>query len=647
MIASLESHPLVLLAVSVPAVLLLAGLASRVLGVRSGPVAALVAAAGGWIAGLVAASSLHPDETRWRVAVALLFAFLGTLLLTVVLELLTRPGGHRARPSPGAVVHPLRAVRRRVEPLRRGRQVAHIARANGLLHLRYAGPTGLEDPELGRRLADTLQQCGGVLVKFGQIASTRTDVLPPTVTGPLSDLQADVQPAPADQVRPELEAGLGRPVDEVFAEFDWTPLAAASVGQTYRARLHDGQAVVVKCRRPGIVDLVDRDADALLELAHLVDGAAGRGPRLTKLATELVRNVRSELDYLQEAANATQLAANRADDPGIAIPAVHPELGSAGVLVMDFARGEPVGRPGAVAASARPPVELARNLLASFLGQILQDGTYHADPHPGNVLVTPEGELELIDFGSVGHLDPILMSGLQLLALGVSLSDPTIVVKGLVRIGSAPAGVDRSALEADVSRILGEELQGGGLDATTIREVLTVMEHHGIGVPEAFVVLSRALVCLEGTLRLIDPTFDFGTEATAIVSSWYGGRRALDDDQMLKHELVRSAVLLRDLPAQIDEAATALLAGRLTLRTARYGVDDAVVVGAWFDRAVVAATGAVALVTGAVLLLGAAVSGTDELRAVLTGLGLFSLVSGSVLALRAVARSLSPGLRRR
>ena len=159
-------------------------------------------------------------------------------------------------------------------------------------------------------------------------------------------------------------------------------------------------------------------------------------------------------------------------------------------------------------------------------------------------------------------------------------------------------------------------------------------------------MLSRALVCLEGTLRLIDPTFDFGTEATAIVSSWYGGRRALDDDQMLKHELVRSAVLLRDLPAQIDEAATALLAGRLTLRTSRYS-DDVAVVGAWFDRAVVAAMGAVALVTGAVLLLGAAVSGTDELRAVLTGLGLFSLVSGSVLALRAVARSLSPGLRRR
>ena len=631
-----------LIVISVPMVLFLAVLSSRVLGVRIGVIASLVAATGGWVGGVALSAAAETDSAGWEAALAVVTGLLGTLGLFVVIELVVGPSqSTRRRISVAAALHPIDTARRRLEPLRRGRQVARIARENGILRLRYAGAAGIDDPEFGIGLRDTLQECGGILVKFGQIASTRTDALPPSVTGPLADLQSDVRPADADVVRAELEAGLGRSVEEVFSDFDWEPLASASIGQTYRARLHDGHRVIVKCRRPGIEELVRRDGEALMSLAGLLDAGTGRNGRFTILAGELVRNVEAEVDYRREAANAEAIAANRSDDRTIAIPRIHDDLTSAGVLVMDVAEGTSVSTPGAVEACARPPEALARDLLASFLAQMLQDGVYHADPHPGNVFVTPEGRIELIDFGSVGRLDPRVLTGLQLLALGSTLRDPTIVVKGLVRIASTPTTVDRSALEADVSRILGEELSGGGIDADMLRQVFGVMATHGIQVPQAFVVLSRSLFSLEGTLRLIDPSFDFGSAATAIVSGWYGGPEALDDEAMLKRELLRAVVLLRDLPTQVDQTAGALLAGQLTVQTSRFGGEDEAVIGAWFDRAVIVAVGTVALLTGALLMMGAAITDDPELDALLTGMGLFGLLTGSVLAMRALARALS------
>ncbi|MCU0311312.1 MAG: AarF/UbiB family protein [Acidimicrobiales bacterium] len=633
---------LVLLVVSVPVVLALAVLASRVLGVRIGVVASLFAATTGWIGGVLLANAVDTTSDGWRVAIAVVTGLLATLAVAVVIELVVGPtDSPRRRISVSAALHPVDTARRQLDPLRRGRQVARIARSNGILRFRYAGASGIDDPAFGEGLRDTLQECGGILVKFGQIASTRTDALPPTVTGPLADLQSDVRPATADVVRPELEAGLGRPVEEVFAEFDWEPLAAASIGQTYRARLLDGRPVIVKCRRPGIEELVRRDGQALMTLASLLDTGRGGAGRFTILAGELVRNVEAEVDYRREAANAEAIAANRGGD-GIDIPVIHRELCSAGVLVMDVADGVSVGTPGAVERCARPAPELANTLLASFLGQILQDGLYHADPHPGNVLVTPAGRLGLIDFGSVGHLDPRVLTGLQLLALGSTLRDPTIVVKGLVRVAPTPTSVDRSALEADVSRILGEELTGGGIDAAMLRQVFAVMDKHGIHVPQAFVVLSRSLFSLEGTLHLIDPNFDFGSAATSIVAGWYGGPEALDDEAMLKRELLRAVVLLRDLPTQVDQTAGALLAGQLKVQTSRYGGDDTAVVGAWFDRATIVVVAVGTLLSGSLLMLGAAIEDDTELQGLLTGLGLFSLLTGSVLAMRALARALSP-----
>jgi len=428
----------------------------------------------------------------------------------------------------------------------------------------------------------------------------------------------------------------------MFATFDWNPLAAASIGQTYRATRIDGTDVVVKVRRPGIEELVHRDGEALVSFASFVDRRVGS--HLSTLAVELVKSVNDELDYLHEATNGALLARNRGGDTGISIPTVHRELCSSAVLVMDLAPGRSVATLGAVETAARPRDEIARNLLTSFLGQILQDGLYHADPHPGNVLIDDRGDIALIDFGSVGVLDPRLLGGLQLLALGVTQRDPEILVRGLVHIGSARSTTDRIALETDVSRLLAEQTRGG-FSAESIREVLGVMTRHGMHVPEAFVVLSRAMVTLEGTLKTIDPDLEFGDEAQRIVSTWFGPEQG-DSEEIIKREAARNALLLRDLPLKIDDIASALVAGELVVNVSRYGGDDRAVVGAWFNRAVIAAVGIGALLAGALLLLGAAISpGDSELHTALVALGVFTLFSGWVLTMRAVARALSPVLR--
>lgn len=625
---------------------LMAFVSGRVLGIRRGWRRAATASLIGWVAGVtIAALTAGPDGTDDLLGLALLFGVLATMFASVGIELLLHPfdgTGHRGRSRLGVLLHPGRAVSTKLEPIRRGRQIMGLARSHGLLHVRFANASALDDPQLGEILRDTLQDCGGMFVKFGQIASTRADLLPPSITEPLADLRSDVRPAERAEVEAALEADLGQPITDVFASFDWEPLAAASIGQTYRATLRDGTPVVVKVRRPGIEDVVARDGRALLSLASFVETRTplrGRA-RVRDLAAELVGNVTLELDYLREATNGMRLAHNRADDEGITVPGVHLEHSSGRVLVMDEVDGRSIDAPGAITDGEKDGPELARNLLRSFLGQILQDGFYHADPHPGNVFVDRQGTLHLIDFGSVGVLDPRLLGGLQVMALGVTLRDPSVLVRALLRIGSAQLDTDRRALEGDVSRLLGDQVDQG-FDASSMREVLEVMSRHGLGIPDAFVVLSRALVTLEGTLRLLDPTFQMGAEAKAVVSEWYGGSEGLEDREMLVREATRAALTLRDLPGQIDDLANMALAGKLKIATSRYGGEnDHEAVDSWVNRAIVAAIGGVGLLVGALMMVGAALAHDDQLALTLQVLGYFSLGTGSVLSMRAVARAL-------
>ena len=248
-----------------------------------------------------------------------------------------------------------------------------------------------------------------MFVKMGQVASTRSDLVSPPVAEELSHLQDHVAPAPPNGVRELLEEELGASVDEVFAEFDWHPLAAASIGQAHRARLHGGQQVVVKVQRPGIADSVHRDLDVLNQLATVVEQRTTWGAeyRVCDLADEFAERLREELDFEIEARNASDITANLDDGSDVRIPAVFHDLTTRRVLVMEWLDGVSVRDIEAIDELGVDRRELAEDLLRCMLQQMLVDAQYHADPHPGNVMVLRDGRLALIDFGAASRIDPL------------------------------------------------------------------------------------------------------------------------------------------------------------------------------------------------------------------------------------------------
>ena len=384
-----------LLRYGIPFAIIVGWLSGRLLGVHRGWGRAFVAGMIGWLGGVVVGAWIQgTDDLSEIVATTLFFGVLIAMFASVALDMLLRPKAPRHRRY-GWLLHPIAALKRRFAPLGRFREIVRYARRRGLTKLRYTSTSRLATPDFARRLRLTLEDCGGMFVKFGQIASTRTDLLPRG-----RDHRAGRSCSPrSGRISPDEAAGrrggrARRPVEEEFATFDWEPLAAASIGQTHRAILKTGERVVVKVQRPGIEDVVRRDAAVLRMAAGIaerrIEGARNFGVR--RLADELIGSLQRELDYGAEAANAAEFLADRAEDEGVTAPTDLPRATSTRrVLVMAEIDGTTVADHAAVAACGVAPGVLARRLLRSFLDQVLMDGLYHADPHPGNIFVDADG----------------------------------------------------------------------------------------------------------------------------------------------------------------------------------------------------------------------------------------------------------------
>jgi ubiquinone biosynthesis protein len=616
-------------------------LTGRVLGIRLGRWRSFIAATFGWAVGLIGgALALGPDNIHPLLIIPLsvFFGVIAALPVAIILDVVTR--STRAQPrSHRTIRHPVRAVRSVVAPLGRFRQLVANARAENLLHVRYRTPAALASPDLARRLRLVLERSGGMFVKFGQIAATRSDLLPPTLTDELSKLHADVARIPPEEVDEALRTELGEPVEKAFASFDAEPLAAASIGQAHRAKLHDGRAVIVKVQRPGLDEIVHRDAAVLQFIARELDSRveAARRVGIRELAQELVTSINNELDYSREVAAGVRLRENRADDAGLQIPIVHPTLSTDRLLVMDEVVGRSVSDRSAVDATGVPRPVIARNLLASFLGQILRDGYYHADPHPGNVLIDAEGTLWLLDFGAVGRIDPVTLEALQGFAVGFKLRESSMIARAIRHL-VGDEQLDLRNLERDLAMVLGE-FNNAGFGPATMSAVLGVMDKHGLRPPASMLLLSRTLLTLEGTLRTIEPSFELATEAEELVAGDQFAELG-SADQVLQRELVRALPALRTLPEHVETLATQLRAGRLVVRTERYSGTDRRVVDAWLNRVLVAgASGFGALASGTVLVAGSLAS-DRVLRDALWTLGITGFTGSAIFLMRTVAQAL-------
>ncbi len=363
------------------------------------------------------------------------------------------------------------------------------------------------------RIRMALTEMGTTFVKLGQMLSTRIDLIGPTLAAELAQLQSGTPPDAAGAVRATISTELAEPVEELFEAFEEKPMASASIGQVHRATLIGGQQVVVKVQHAGIEEKVHTDMDIMAGLAELLQKHVPDARAYQPVATfrEFRRTFLNELDLAAERRNLEEFARNFAEDETVHFPAVYPELCGRRVLTMERLDGISLEDEKQLAAAGADLEGLALRGANMYLEMIFRDGFYHADPHPGNLMLLPGGVVGVLDCGMVGRIDDHLRGEIEGLLLAVVSKDAEEVVDVVMRLGSVPAGLDRSALRSEVGAFVadgaGQPL--GELDlGATLERMTDILRRYRIALPPACTLLLKALVMLEGTGRRLSPTFN-------------------------------------------------------------------------------------------------------------------------------------------
>jgi ubiquinone biosynthesis protein len=640
------SVPAVLLQVLALAVIAVAStlLSLRLLGSRRGWGKALMATLIGW--GTAALLALGVNGWDWDaddLAVHLLaIGIPATMATAVIFDLLARPGSLALGERAGLVVtpRPIRALRRRISVLRRYRELVRLCREEGFgpfLSATERAQRTVDAP--GVRLRRVLERAGGVYIKLGQIAATRVDILPREICDELAELQNRVSAEPKERIAPVLEAELGGPVEQVFAEFDWDPLAAASIGQTYRARLHSGESVVIKVQRPDIEALMERDIAALALLANLAQRRTpvGQGLRSGEMLAQFANSLRAELDFRREADAMEEMAVQLHDRSAVRIPKLFREVSGRRVLVQERFDGIAVADVRRLDNGEVDRAALADQLLRATLDQVMRVGLFHADPHPGNVFALPDGTLGLIDFGAVGRLDPIQQAAIVDVMIALARRDVSMLRDAVERIAELADATSPDELERALARLMAQHVHpGGAVDPAIMEDLVATLTRFGMRLPTDIVLLSRALVTVDGTLRALCPELSLVAAATQLVGE-HTGPPVVDRKEMARDELLAMIPHLRRLPERVDRILALTGRGELRLRSI-VDEDSRRVVRTLANRLLLVVAGAAFLLTSAWLLVasdaGPRVSGETGLYDVF---GYGGLLIGVVLVLRVVA----------
>lgn len=462
-----------------------------------------------------------------------------------------------------------------------------LEKAGRLLHWQ-AVEEGRLRMDVPTRLRCTLQDLGPTFVKLGQVLATRVDLLPPAWIDELGKLQNAVPALPWDAVLPQLREDLGAEPEAVFARVEHEPLAAASLAQAHRAWLADGSAVVLKIRRPGIRDTVEADLRLLKHLAVIVEKNLPELRRYhpQRIVQQFSASLRRELDFAAECRNAERIAHNFAGRDDIVIPRVYWQWTCERLNVQECLEGVPGRDLAAVDAMGLDRVQLARTGAGLVLKMVLEDGFFHADPHPGNIFYMPDGAIGVIDFGMVGRVTEQRRFQIVRLLHGLVAHDSAAVAEVLADWTEENNDIDEVRLQesADVfvDQYRGVPLKDLRMGAM-LGDVTAMLREHGLSLPADLALMIKAFLTLEGMGRQLDPDFDMASEARPYLERAMLERFAPDVLVRRGRRTLSGLVdLLRDMPRDVHRLLQSARRGKLQMHIE---VDTLRAFGEQVDRA--------------------------------------------------------------
>ncbi len=473
-------------------------------------------------------------------------------------------------------------IREAFQDLKRLRQISMIAARYGFADLLLR--SGLRKKEEGtaeeveaarsasvaRRFRLMLGDLGPTFIKLGQVLSTRADLLPKDFIEELSTLQDQVAPLPFEQVKAQIREAFGKELEELYADFTVEPLAAASMAQAHRARLHTGEEVVVKVQRPGIAEQLRADLSMLHYAARALEAVIEEVGVYTPtgIIEEFDRAVHEELDFLLEANNIRAFYRNYQDRPQTRIPRVYDELTARTVLTMEFFRAPKLSEAKLDEAGKQT---LARTILDGAFNQLFVDGLFHGDPHPGNLLVLDGPVLGLIDFGLVGRVTRQMQDTLVQLVLAIGLKDADSAARILYRLGTPDTRTNLLAFRQDIDAILGTYLPSSLKDVDTrhlLADIMNLAVKYRIRIPREFAILSRASIAVEGILRSLYPDMPIGEiflpYAKQLLADRYDPNLLLQGGGLMK-TLLRLQGVADEVPLQLQQLLLDLESGKFSM----------------------------------------------------------------------------------
>ncbi len=435
-------------------------------------------------------------------------------------------------------------------------------------------PKKKDSKTVGERIRLVLQELGPTFVKLGQIASTRPDLLPEEIISELEKLQDQVPPFSFQEVRGIIQEELGDELDRIFQHFENIPLAAASIGQVHRAVLRSGEHVAVKVQRPNIVRVIETDLEILQDLASLAEHRLEWAAKyqIRDMADEFSKSLRAELDYTMESRNAEKISNQFRNDPSVYVPKVFMEYSTRKVLTLEYIDGVKLNEPDRLKQHGYDPKRLAERLTTAMFQQIFNNGFFHGDPHPGNVIVLPGEVIAFIDFGMMGRLTPEMKYHFSSLVIALMRQSTDGVIRAIVRMGLVSDDVNMERLRGDVEQ-LRDKYYGVPLSqirlGEAVNDLFRTAFRHSIRIPADLTLLGKTLLTLEGVVEKLDPDFSIFDIAEPF------GRQLLKERLQPKNvaETVWKRVsdygeLLFDLPKHMKEVASLLRRGKLRLEMA-------------------------------------------------------------------------------